>query len=95
MSEGDKPDLVTEAREGRADDLKLISGIGPKLEQKLNSIGIWHYEQIAAWSQGNVDWVNAAISFRGRIEREKWIPQAMQLLQDAGATLETAPEGSA
>ena len=94
-SEGDKPDLVNEAREGRADDLKLISGIGPKLEQKLNSIGIWHYDQIAGWSQGNIDWVNAAISFRGRIEREKWVPQAAQLLQDAGANLETAPEGSA
>lgn len=93
--EGDQPSLVNEAREGRADDLKLISGIGPKLEQKLNSIGIWHYEQIAAWSQGNIDWVNAAISFRGRIEREKWVPQARQLVQDAGASLETVPEGSA
>jgi len=90
--EGDKPDLVDEPRDGRADDLKLISGIGPKLEQKLNSLGIWHYAQIAEWTQANVDWVNAAISFRGRIEREKWVSQARQLLQDAGANLEPAPE---
>lgn len=93
--EGEQPELVDQPRNGRADDLKLISGIGPKLEQKLNSIGIWHYEQVASWTQENVDWVNAAISFRGRIEREKWIPQAKQLVQDAGAILETAPEGSA
>lgn len=93
--EGEQPELIEQARDGRADDLKLISGIGPKLEQKLNSIGIWHYEQVAAWSQANVDWVNAAISFRGRIEREKWVVQAKQLVQDAAANLEAAPEGSA
>lgn len=93
--EGDQPDLMDQPRDNRPDDLKLISGIGPKLEQKLNSIGIWHYEQVATWTQSNVDWVNAAISFRGRIEREKWVSQAKQLLQDAGANLEIAPEGSA
>ena len=92
--EGDQPELLDQPRDNRPDDLKLISGIGPKLEQKLNSIGIWHYEQVAAWTQSNIDWVNAAISFRGRIEREKWVSQAAQLLQDAGANLETAPEGS-
>ncbi len=93
--EGEKPDLLEAPADGRADDLKLISGIGPKLEQKLNSIGIWRYDQIASWTQGNIDWVNAAISFRGRIEREKWVPQAKQLVQDAGASIEPAPEGGA
>lgn len=92
--EGEQPELIEQARDGRADDLKLISGIGPKLEQKLNSIGIWHYEQVAGWSQGNIDWVNAAISFRGRIEREKWVPQAKQIVQDAGANLEATPESA-
>jgi len=93
--EGEQPELIEQPRGGRADDLKLISGIGPKLEQKLNSIGIWHYDQVAAWTQPNIDWVNAAISFRGRIEREKWGPQARQLVQDAEAALETASEASA
>ncbi len=92
--EGEKPELIEEARDGVADDLKLISGIGPKLEQKLNSIGIWHYDQIASWSQSNVDWVNAAISFRGRIERERWVPQAKQLVQDAAARVEREPESN-
>jgi predicted flap endonuclease-1-like 5' DNA nuclease len=92
--EGEKPELIDEAQEGAPDDLKLISGFGPKLEQKLNSIGIWHYSQIASWSQSNVDWVNAAISFRGRIERERWVPQARQLLQDAALGLEREPESN-
>lgn len=93
--EGEQPELIEQPRDGRADDLKLISGIGPKLEQKLNSIGIWHYDQVARWSPANIDWVNAAISFRGRIEREKWASQARQLIQDATANLEAAPEGGA
>lgn len=81
LPEGEQPALLDAPRAGRSDDLKHISGIGPKLEQKLNSLGIWHYDQIAAWTQPNIDWVNAAISFRGRIEREKWGAQARQLLQ--------------
>lgn len=83
--EGDKPILFDEPRDGQPDDLKLISGIGPKLEQKLNSMGIWHYDQVASWTQKEVDWVNAAISFRGRVEREKWVSQATALLEGAPA----------
>jgi predicted flap endonuclease-1-like 5' DNA nuclease len=82
-SEGDKPELFDAPRDIGADDLKMISGIGPKLEQKLNSIGIWHYSQVASWTQSEVDWVNAAISFRGRIERERWVTQARALLEGA------------
>jgi predicted flap endonuclease-1-like 5' DNA nuclease len=89
LPEGEQPTLLDAPRNGRSDDLKHISGIGPKLEQKLNSLGIWHYDQIASWTQANIDWVNAAISFRGRIEREKWIAQAKQLLQPA---VERVPE---
>jgi predicted flap endonuclease-1-like 5' DNA nuclease len=81
--EGDQPELLETPRDGTADDLKLISGVGPKLEQKLNSIGIWHYDQVASWTQGEIDWVNAAISFRGRIERERWVTQARALLEGA------------
>jgi len=82
-SEGDQPELFEAPRDGAADDLKMISGIGPKLEQKLNSIGIWHHSQVASWTQAEVDWVNAAISFRGRIERERWVSQAKALLEGA------------
>lgn len=81
--EGEQPELLESPRDGRADDLKLISGIGPKLEQKLNSIGIWHFAQISSWNRAEVDWVNGAISFHGRIERERWVSQATMLLQNA------------
>jgi predicted flap endonuclease-1-like 5' DNA nuclease len=90
--EGEQPELLDTPRNGAADDLKLIAGIGPKLEQKLNSIGIWHYAQIARWTQAQIDWVNAAISFHGRVERERWVLQAKALLEGAApATAESNP----
>jgi predicted flap endonuclease-1-like 5' DNA nuclease len=92
-SDGDKPELLEQPREGRADDLKMISGIGPKLEQKLNGIGVWHYAQIASWTQKEIDWVNTAISFVGRIERENWVDQAVALIERGRASdLESATE---
>lgn len=91
-TEGDQPELLDAPRNGAADDLKLIAGIGPKLEQKLNSIGIWHYAQIALWTQPQIDWVNAAISFHGRVERERWVLQAKALLEGAApAAAESNP----
>jgi predicted flap endonuclease-1-like 5' DNA nuclease len=90
--EGEQPELLEAPGKGGADDLKLIAGIGPKLEQKLNSIGIWHYAQIARWTQPQIDWVNAAISFHGRVERERWVLQAKALLEGAApAAAESNP----
>lgn len=82
-NDGEPPELFESPRNNAADDLKLIAGIGPRLEQKLNSIGIWHYAQIAHWTQPQIDWVNAAISFSGRVERERWVLQARALLEGA------------
>lgn len=76
--EGDKPALL-DAPQGAADDLKLIKGVGPKLEEKLNALGVWHFSQIAAWSAAEVVWVDDQLSFRGRIERDEWISQAKTL----------------
>jgi len=61
---------------GQADDLKMISGIGPKLEMVLYSLGIYHFDQIAAWSPDDVEWVDDFLRFKGRINRENWIAQA-------------------
>lgn len=58
------------------DDLKQISGIGPKLEQVLNDLGIWTFEQIAAWNAQEIAWIDDYLQFRGRIERDGWIAQA-------------------
>jgi len=61
------------------DDLKAISGIGPKLEQVLNGLGIWTYAQIAAWSAAETAWVDDHLGLAGRIGRDGWIDQAIAL----------------
>lgn len=67
------------------DDLKLISGIGPKLEQVLNGLGIWTFAQIAAWQREEAAWVDDYLQFSGRIDRDNWIGQA-GALTNGGAT---------
>lgn len=76
---GQKPAGLAAARSGGADDLTLIRGIGPKNEAILHGLGVWHFDQIADWSADEVAWVNGAIAFPGRIEREHWIAQARLL----------------
>ena len=68
--------LYESAPEAGADDLKRISGVGPKLEKLLNSLGIYRFDQIAGWTPENVAWVDARLTFKGRIERDNWIDQA-------------------
>ena len=63
----------------KADDLKAISGIGPKLEKVLNGLGVWTYAQIAAWTKEEIAWVDDYLSFKGRIGRDDWIEQAAKL----------------
>jgi NADH-quinone oxidoreductase subunit E len=71
-----KPRLMTAPRKSGADDLKRISGVGPKLEGVLNALGFWHFDQIAKWGPEEIAWVDARISFKGRIERDDWVAQA-------------------
>ncbi|TIP85309.1 MAG: NADH-ubiquinone dehydrogenase, partial [Mesorhizobium sp.] len=66
-------------RPANPDDLKALSGIGPKLEQVLNGLGIWTYGQIAAWTPEEVAWVDDYLSFKGRIGRDNWLGQAAVL----------------
>ena len=69
------------APNGEADDLKKISGVGPVLEQKLNQMGIYHYEQIANLSVTEISAIDDALSFKGRIERDDWLGQASTLMK--------------
>ncbi|MFD2739205.1 50S ribosomal protein L21 [Sulfitobacter aestuarii] len=62
-----------------ADDLKALSGVGPALEKKLHAAGVTSFEQIAGWSQDEIDAMNEKLSFKGRIEREGWVEQAKEL----------------
>ncbi|TBX29379.1 NADH-quinone oxidoreductase subunit NuoE [Nioella sediminis] len=78
--EESEPELLSAPRDGReADDLKKISGVGPKLEELLNSMGFWHFDQIAAWGPSEIAWVDARLKFKGRIERDNWVAQASEL----------------
>lgn len=67
------------------DDLKAISGIGPKLEQVLNSLGIWTYEQVAAWNEAEIAWLDDYLQFKGRIDRDGWIGQAAEFAKGSKA----------
>jgi NADH-quinone oxidoreductase subunit E len=74
------PEILTAPRAGQGDDLKKIVGVGPKLEALLHELGFWHFDQIAAWTPGQVAWVNSRLgTFKGRIERDDWIAQARKL----------------
>lgn len=83
---GTQPQGLASAREGGADDLKKIKGVGPKLEQMLNEMGYYHFDQIAAWTADEVAWVDANLKgFKGRVSRDTWVEQA-KLLAAGGET---------
>ncbi len=65
--------------DGEADDLKRISGIGPVIQKTLNGLGIYHFTQIADFTEDNITWVDNYIDFPGRIKRENWVSQAADL----------------
>ncbi|MBB4236515.1 5' DNA nuclease [Rhizobium esperanzae] len=67
------------ARTRKTDDLKLIAGIGPKLEQVLNGKGIRSFAEIAAWSDEEIVKLDAELGFNGRIGRDDWTGQAKVL----------------
>jgi predicted flap endonuclease-1-like 5' DNA nuclease len=79
-NEGTRPATLTAPRDGGADDLKRIKGIGPKLEKLCNDMGFYHFDQIAAWTADEVAWVNANLQgFKGRVSRDEWVAQAKLL----------------
>ncbi len=82
-AEGVRPAALAGAREGGPDDLKRIHGIGPKLESLLHSMGYFHFDQIAAWTEAELAWVDANIEdFKGRASRDHWVDQARELMND-------------
>ena len=84
---GVRPQSLDAPREGGPDDLKRIKGVGPKLEQMLHGMGYWHYDQIAAWTDHEVAWVDEHLEgFKGRVTRDNWVSQAGTLA--SGGTTE-------
>lgn len=74
------PAKATPAAAEFVDDLKLISGVGPVLEKKLHALGVKSLKDVAAFTKEEVERVDAALSFKGRIDREEWIKQAADMV---------------
>jgi NADH-quinone oxidoreductase subunit E len=90
---GDKPPALPAPRGGRADDLRRIKGVGIKNEGVLNALGIFHYDQVAAFTPANVEWLDAYLKSYGRIAREDWVGQAKALLAErAGPSTKIHPD---
>lgn len=75
-----RPPQLPAPRQGKADDLKQIKGIGAKTESALNDLGIYHFDQVAAWTQQQIDWLEGRVAVKGRIRREQWVEQSVLLL---------------
>ena len=75
-----KPCTMKAPRKSGADDLKMIKGVGPKLEKLLNTLGFYHFDQIAKWSAEEISWVDDNLEgFKGRASRDEWGSQARKL----------------
>jgi len=79
-SVGTKPTLFSEAPSEK-DDLKKITGVGPKLEEAMNKLGIYQFAQVASWTNDEIMWVDDSLSVKGRIERDDWVGQVSELIK--------------
>lgn len=81
-----QPRILSAALYGEKDDLKRISGVGPKLERLLNKNGVYYFWQVASWSRDDIKSIDRRLdAFKGRISRDNWVSQARQLRQSADA----------
>lgn len=87
---GERPSMLTAPRGGAPDDLAKIKGVGPKSVEKLHALGVFHYDQIAAWSDDNVKWIESSIGAAGRVKRNGWVAQAQALSGDADRSADAA-----
>jgi predicted flap endonuclease-1-like 5' DNA nuclease len=79
----------TPQNHGEPDDLRRIKGIGPKLVVLLHSLGVTRYAQIAAWTDADIDRMDAQMgTFAGRIRRDNWVEQAKLLAMGDAAGFE-------
>jgi NADH-quinone oxidoreductase subunit E len=87
-----KPPVLAAARNGAPDDLTLIEGVSALQQTTLNGIGVFHFDQIAAWTPENVAWVEQYFRLRGRITEEEWVEQAADLAREGPAAARRATE---
>ena len=76
---------------GAPDDLKLITGITPELEKKLNKLGLIKFDQIANLTDDEIAFVDEQLTLGGQIENEDWVSKAVALM--AESTADEVPAG--
>jgi len=76
----ESPELLDAPRDNTKDTLTQIKGIGPKVEEQLNAAGIYHFEQIANWSEKNIQWLEENTTFAHRAKKDLWVNQAKTLI---------------
>ncbi len=84
LPDHDRPEGLKRARKGKPDDLTRINGVTPRIQTQLNEAGIFHFDQIAAWTPANTAWVDAYLRLSGRVPREDWVTQAGKLQVEEG-----------
>ena len=77
---------------GAADDLKLIEGLTPELEKKLNKVGLIQYAQIANLTDDEIAQIDDALSMGGQIEHDNWPAKAVALMAETTADEVTAED---
>ncbi|MBY0564592.1 MAG: hypothetical protein K2P58_10435 [Hyphomonadaceae bacterium] len=80
-----KPPVLSGPRNGAPDDLTLIERVSLLQRTTLYSLGVFHFDQIAAWTAENVAWLDQYFRLDGRIEAEEWVEQAADLVRDGVA----------
>lgn len=90
-----KPPVLSSARNGAPDDLTLIEGVSLLQQTTLYSIGVFHFDQIAAWTPEHVAWVDQYLRLRGRIDDEEWLEQADELAREGPVARRTLEDEDA
>lgn len=75
-------DVAYDSAPAESDDLKKLTGVGPKLAEKLNAAGVTTYEQIANWSEDDFNAVKEQVPMKG-IEFDSLVAEA-KTLQEGG-----------
>ncbi|MEO0400036.1 MAG: hypothetical protein AAF224_11530 [Pseudomonadota bacterium] len=74
-----EPLLHMSAPTDAVDDLTQIIGLDTETAKRLNALGVYHFQQIAAWDEANIRWIEYRLDDPGRIDRERWPEQAASL----------------
>ena len=81
-----KPLVLSSPRLVGKDNLQKIKGIDATIENNLNNLGIYHFDQISKWSNKNCDWIEEFLHFPGCAKNNQWIEQA-KILQSGKETI--------